>query len=836
MELCLSLMNADTEAEVVTQLTKLGLWDNASYWRHYGDQENNYSAAGNQADEAEASLVEKITNSRDAILMNECLKRRINPKGPDAPGSVTQAVAMFFEEDPSNELAGQVREWDDIKRREVAKQISVVVSGAGPSKQYPSVTVVDKGEGQTPLQIPETILSIGKSIKRTIRFVHGKWNMGGTAALVFAGEQNLQLVISRRNPILVDPKTAHTRDHEWGFTVVRRENPAGAVTTSTFKYLAPLPNKSDPAKPGILSFKSQALPIFPKYNKPNSVDSEWGTYVKLYEYQTGYKQKVQGNGGLLRPLDLLAADLGIPFRLHECRYPNDTPGSTEHQVNGIRVRLADDRGGALELIDDLNKYPTDHTEVIDGETFHFIVYAFKAGKAPSYRDAEKGIVFTLNGQSQGWLDDQFYNRNRVGLGTLRTSLLTIVDCSELSYVMQEKLFVNDRVHLRKTPFRNLVEERLMHHLKHHQGLAKLQEERKRQLINERVGNAKPIEEVLKNVMKHSNTLSRIFLQGQRLSNPLQTEQRNKEKIPFDGKQFPTVFKFKKKDYGHVLDREAHLGSDCRIAFETDAENFYFRRRTQPGRYNLYALDKNTSEKIKDVKGPDHGFNLYNGVATLSLRFGDAVKVGDVLRFVLEVTDPMRIVDPPFTNEFQITIKEPLPDTKGSNGKRTDPPGNKGGSDRDTPSGLEIPVPIPVYKDKWDSVVPPMDKYSAIHAVKDIKKGKDGKDVTSFDLYVNMDNIYLQTEVKADVKNMDLLQSQFTSGLALQCISMIYDADRTAVVGTEKYAGIEERIAQSTRSMALVILPMIKELGDLYLRGLPEPSALETMEEDNLTTA
>lgn len=828
--LCLSLMQADTEDEVVRLLSEHGLWQDQTCWRLYGDEENNYGSAGNQADEAEASLVEKITNSRDAILMNECMIRGIDPVGIDAPESVTKAVAMFFEDDPKNELAGQVREWDDDKRRRVAKQIAVVVSGSGPSKQYPSVAVIDKGEGQTPLQIPETILSIGKSIKQKIRFVHGKWNMGGTAALVFAGKLNLQLVVSRRNPKLLEDKPTNPRDDEWGFTIVRRENPTGPITTSTFKYLAPIANSERPDRPGILSFKSQTLTIFPEYNKPNTVPSEWGTYIKLYEYQTSYKQKVQGNGGILRPLDLLAAELGVPFRLHECRYPQEKPGSTAHQVNGIRVRLADNKGDALEAIDELNKYPTDHTEVIDGEIFHFIVYAFKPGKATSYRDAGKGVVFTLNGQSQGWLDDQFYNRNKVGLGTLRTSLLTIVDCSELTYRKQEELFINDRVHLRKTPFRDRVEERLMYHLKHHQGLAKLQEERKRQLINEKVGNAKPIEDVLRSVMKHSSTLSRIFLQGQRLSNPLNTEQRKAAKIPFAGAQFPKYFKFKKKDYGHILHRDAHHGSDCRISFETDAENFYFGRKTQPGRYNLYALNAETSEKIRQVPGPDHGFNLYNGIATLNLKFADSVKVGDVLKFVLEVTDPMRIVDPPFINEFHITIKQAQPDTKGKSGKRIDPPGTSTGGNRETSTGLDIPVPNPVYKAQWLDL--DMDKFSAIHARKSVKTGSDGKEVVTFELHVNMDNIYLQTEIKHDIQNKELLISHFTSGLALQCISMIYEEDRTAKQGQEKYEGIEDRIAETTRAMALVILPMIKELGDREreLRSnQDEDSAFESVE-------
>src|ERR1700738_390229 len=119
--LCLQIMKAEREDDVIEILKEHGYWENSDYWRFYGDKENNYSAAGNQADEADAAMVEKITNSRDAILMNECLMRGIHPNSNEAPGGVQEAVAEFFEENPKGELAGQVKEWTNVKRREVAR-------------------------------------------------------------------------------------------------------------------------------------------------------------------------------------------------------------------------------------------------------------------------------------------------------------------------------------------------------------------------------------------------------------------------------------------------------------------------------------------------------------------------------------------------------------------------------------------------------------------------------------------------------------------------------------------------------------------------------------------
>jgi len=75
--------------------------------------------------------------------------------------------------------------------------------------------------------MPDTLLSIGRSNKLKIPFVQGKFNMGGTGALQFCGTHNLQLVISKRNPDIVARENNHPND--WGFTVVRREDPTSGI-------------------------------------------------------------------------------------------------------------------------------------------------------------------------------------------------------------------------------------------------------------------------------------------------------------------------------------------------------------------------------------------------------------------------------------------------------------------------------------------------------------------------------------------------------------------------------------------------------------------------------
>ena len=178
--LCKALLRADGEALVIQLLKDAGYWDRPELWRHYGDVENNWGQSGNQQSLAEAALAEKIVNSVDARLINECWMNGIDPKSHDAPRSVRDAVAEFFDDGKGGKIAtgDVVREWGRDKRLEVAKQITLSATGVRPSSL--NITIADSGEGQTAKRMPDTILSLSKSNKMYIPFVQGqfkpRWN------------------------------------------------------------------------------------------------------------------------------------------------------------------------------------------------------------------------------------------------------------------------------------------------------------------------------------------------------------------------------------------------------------------------------------------------------------------------------------------------------------------------------------------------------------------------------------------------------------------------------------------------------------------------------------
>ena len=194
-DLCMALLHAEMEGEVVEILRKAGFWDDQAAWRYYGDVENNWGQSGNQQSLAEAALAEKLVNSVDARLINECFVHGIDPKDmAKAPRSITQAVSRFFEgaEPGKKQTSGLIENWTDDRIREVARGITLTATGTRPTL---NLTVSDIGEGQSPRRLPNTILSLNRANKMYIPFVQGQFNQGGTGALRFCGTRNLQLVI-----------------------------------------------------------------------------------------------------------------------------------------------------------------------------------------------------------------------------------------------------------------------------------------------------------------------------------------------------------------------------------------------------------------------------------------------------------------------------------------------------------------------------------------------------------------------------------------------------------------------------------------------------------------
>ena len=224
--LYLNLLSADSEDEVVLILKRFGYWDNNSCWEIFDGNENNYSIIGSQQANPVAALVEKITNSIDAVLLLQCQLKGIDPKSDRAPKSMEHALQEYFKV-----KNGNLALTTSTQRKVLSEQIGFVATG---EKKKPSYTIFDRGEGQTPSKMPSTFLSLNKSNKLRVPFVQGKYNMGGTGVMRFCGKEQLQLIISKRHPQIAD--SSDSSSSQWGFTIVRRQEASEGRKSSMYTY------------------------------------------------------------------------------------------------------------------------------------------------------------------------------------------------------------------------------------------------------------------------------------------------------------------------------------------------------------------------------------------------------------------------------------------------------------------------------------------------------------------------------------------------------------------------------------------------------------------------
>jgi len=526
-------------------------------------------------------------------------------------------------------------------------------------------------------------------------------------------------------------------------------------------------------------FQAESLPLLPgEYPAAYVKPLNWGTYIKLYEYQLiGLKAPVYFD--LHYRLAVLLPNLALPVLLFERRkgYTGHTP---EVVLSGLSVRLEEDKYENIEP-----NFPNSATIKIKGQEMKIQIYVFKRDKRKHYAKDE-GIIFTVNGQAHGFISKSFFTRKSVGMSYLADSILIIADCSNFDGRTREDLFMNSRDRLRSGELKKEIEEKLANLIKNHQGLRELKERRRREEIEGKIGNAKPLVEVVEKVIKNSPTLSKLFVEGVKITNPFRLVKTGTGKI-FKGKKFPTYFKLK-KDFTREKPKHCPINQRFRIQFETDAENNYFTRDVDPGEFILFMSN---GEIITD-----YTLNLWNGMANLTVKLPEYCREGDLIEYIVKVNDIARV--DPFITHFYVIVDAPTLKKKGAPGERIKPPGNEDGK-RKRPSRFDIPNIIEVHKDSWEKYG--FDRESAL-MIKDT--GEDG-----YDFYINMDNIYLLTEIKGRVGiDPEVLEAQYKYGMILIGMSLL------RVLEEKEEESVYEKISEITRAISPVLLPMIATLGGL----------------------
>lgn len=715
------LLTAEDEREADRILVRAGLGlDNETAWRPLGDMENNFSTVGNQQTEATAALVEKLINGIDAALMAEAFKLKIDPEGPGAPKTMAEATERFF-----GVKDGMLGNLVAKQLTDLATKIHVVAVG---EKTSPSYLIVDGGEGQTPDAFPDTFMSLNRSNKLRIPFVQGKFNSGGTGVLQFCGDLNMQLIASRRHPDAPVRPGDNSRAL-WGFTVVRRMKPTAGRRNSMYVYLAP-----SGQVPRFAADEINVLPENRKGIRPRAyaMPIRCGTCVKLYNFK--WKARSIATTDARYELERFLHSPCLPFRLTETREYRANYFSTT--IAGVWATIVSDDAPEDAKIEP--GFPAFADLNLTGiGNLPYRIAVFRDHVDP--RHVPHGVFFTVNGQVHGSLPADFVSRH-LKYDYLKDHLLVSIDCTAMDPTVREDFFMASRDRVRKNEVYEEVVDHLKDALRDHAGLRQLNAARRKKEIEETLSDEEETKSLFSELLKADPTLANLFGIGDRL--PTRTGP-GQDVVAFIGRKFPTYFRLAKNPTGGLV-KHCPINLTCRVEFETDAANDYFKRGDCPG--SLVTDPPNLIEHS----------NLWNGRFTAQFRPPWNAKPGDQVRVRVLVGDIEREAKgEPFAVEFTIVAegqqdrpprpRGPRPDQRSN----PDKPGNNNGR-------LAIPeLKWKPYEDQATSLV--------------IKHGDAG----SLDYFANLNNAFLTAELmKAKDDDKPLVKFWFGYGLLLCALGML----------------------------------------------------------------
>lgn len=583
-EICLKLLEAESEAAVQEIIEATPDLNEASNWKPLDNRETNFNVTSNQASDGGKALTELMTNMVDAVLMKHAYLKTIDPKGPAAPRTMYEAVDKLIKPLHGGKLVN-LDPKDPWLREFASKNLIIGITGAKNKKEgLPCYTFVDNGEGQKPEDFERTFLSLSEGNKRSIPFVQGKYNMGSSGVLGYCGRRWFKLIVSRR----YDAKSP------WGWTLMRRRPGEGMPVAEYFA----LPDGSIP------SFEDDILFPFHRGDRKryDGVHIASGTVIKLYDYQVG--AKFLSFRGAREAFNENLVETILPFRLLDFRQKPD-PKRGGDRAEGIDPRpfygmefllLRSHKEGdsaEVEAEDNADDNEVAAVERIgvgkveDPELGEISISAIALKrKIPSWlkEHSTKNRVFhAVNGQVQfkqtrGYLTD-------CGFPALKDRVVVIVDASNLSFAAHNDVWKGDREHIRNTIVGERYRDLVTATIKESNALKELQikvarEEMERAAKTER-------NDLFQKLVDKDPTLANLLTGHDpviRLPSSGGENGGDKGKGDFQGKYSPTFLRLEGKigEIGINLP----INRTRPVAARTDAENGYLDRPDSSGRLIL----------------------------------------------------------------------------------------------------------------------------------------------------------------------------------------------------------------------------------------------------------
>jgi hypothetical protein len=556
------------------------LLSSACNWHPLDGNESNFGVIENQQSSPIAALIEKITNSIDAILMRKCYEAGIDPKSPVAPRSMDEAIGRFFH--PENQT------WYlSPTRQKQAEEIQIIADGP---RMNTSLVIYDNGEGQHPHDFENTFLSLLKGNKNEIPFVQGKYNMGGTGAIVFCGKRRYQLIGSKK----------YDGTGNFGFTLIRK-HPLTEAEMQTrkntwYEYL-----KIDGEIP---NFPIDSLDLGLKGRLFKT-----GTVIKLYSYDLPGGARSVISRDLNQSINEFLFEPALPIYTIDKpeRYPLDK--NLARELFGLKRRLEQDDSKYVEAT-----FSEDYASADIGKT-KVTCYVFRnkvEGKSvkESRETIEReffknnmSVLFSVNGQVHGHYTSEFITRS-LKMPLLKSHLLIHVDCTHMKMSFRNELFMASRDRLKGADETRMLRDLLTDLLSR----GKLQEiyKQRKDSISLEPGDTKDTSELLRAFTKSMPLNSELF---KLLSNtfkldipkepPTKGEARKKKdedsekKEPFKPNRFPSFFKLRTESTEEKPAARIPLNGSRSVKLLTDVENQYFDRTQDPGdmRISLVSLKR-----------------------------------------------------------------------------------------------------------------------------------------------------------------------------------------------------------------------------------------------------
>lgn len=579
-KLFFELFNAQIEKAVDQIITQNGYLSNPDNWHPLDGNKSNFGIIENQQSSPIAALIEKITNSIDAILMRQCIEADINPKSDKSPKNMDEAIKSFYNKNSSN----YYKNWDlSSNRKKQSEEIQIIADGP---RGETSLIVYDNGEGQHPEKFKDTFLSLLKGNKSEIPFVQGKYNMGGTGAIVFCGKKSYQLIGSRR----------FNKSGNFGFTLIR-EHPfteeekkkvdTGYLKNTWYEYFA--------INDAILSFPIKSLNLNLKGR-----EFESGAIIKLYSYELPSGSRSVISRDLNQSINEYLFRPALPiFTIDKFeRYPKDK--NLERDLFGLKRRLEQSES---RYVDD--SFSEEFTDTLIGNA-KITCYIFKNKiKDKSIGDSRKtvrreffknnmSVLFSLNGQVHGHYTSEFITR-ALKMSLLKNHLLIHVDCSKMNYEFRKELFMASRDRLKGSKETSVLRKELANTLNKGK-LKEIYKKRKDQVTTDVSDSNELLKSFTKSIPFNKDLLK--LLQNSfkiDIPKPVKNKSKNKKKEKkgtetFNPERFPSVFKL--KGVGSSIQDAVKIpeGSSKTIHFLTDVENQYFDRSEEPGELSISLLD------------------------------------------------------------------------------------------------------------------------------------------------------------------------------------------------------------------------------------------------------